>query len=282
MVQTEFRELRELDNLANKGIGSVLDTAQTLQIDAHFPVMTVTLNRPKVANAMSLKMVEKLMSVMKLVELEQYRVLVLQGGGHNFCAGGDIKDMQTAVGDEVALVRLNRAFGLMIETANKLPAVVICLLQGAVLGGGFGLACISDVAIADGSATFALPETSLGLIPAQIAPFVVQRVGLTAARRLALLGIRIKSEEALRLGVIHQLATDHDDLVLQAKKSVDLALKCAPKANRTTKALLHDVSEQPLEQLLDIAAVDFAFSVANEGSEGAAAFMQKRAAKWIR
>lgn len=282
MVQTEFRELSDLDNLANKGLKSILDTAQSLQIDAQFPVITVTLNRPKVANAMSLKMVEELMSVMKLVELEQYRVLVLQGSGHNFCAGGDIKDMQNAVGDEEALQRLNRAFGLMIEKANKLPAVVICLLQGAVLGGGFGLACISDVAIADGSATFALPETSLGLIPAQIAPFVVQRVGLTAARRLALLGIRIKSEEALRLGVIHQLATDHDDLVLQAKKSVALALKCAPKANRMTKALLHDVSEQPLERLLDIAAVDFALSVGGEGREGAAAFMQKRAPKWTR
>ena len=107
--------------------------------------------------------------------------------------------MQSALGNPRVLTELNRAFGLMIEKANKLPAVVICLLQGAVLGGGFGLACISDLAIADSSAKFALPETSLGIIPAQIAPFVVERIGLTATRRLALLGIRIDAQQAVNV-----------------------------------------------------------------------------------
>jgi isohexenylglutaconyl-CoA hydratase len=68
--------------------------------------------------------------------------------------------------------------------------VVIVVLQGAVLGGGFGLACVSDIAMADHQAQFGLPETSLGLLPAQIAPFVVKRIGLTQARRLALTAAR--------------------------------------------------------------------------------------------
>lgn len=172
---------------------------ETIIVEDNFPLITVTLNRPKVANAMNLLMVKQLTQILERVENEQYRLLIIQGASGNFCAGGDIKEMQSALGNPRVLTELNRAFGLMIEKANKLPAVVICLLQGAVLGGGFGLACISDLAIADSSAKFALPETSLGIIPAQIAPFVVERIGLTATRRLALLGIRIDAQQAVNV-----------------------------------------------------------------------------------
>lgn len=253
----------------------------TLIIDDEFPVLTVTLNRPKVANAMNLKMVHELMQIMIDVEVQQYRVLVIQGANGNFCAGGDIKDMQSTKGDKEALIELNRTFGLMIEKANKLPAVVVCLLQGAVLGGGFGLACISDVAIAQSSTKFALPETSLGIIPAQIAPFVVQRIGLTATRRMALLGVRIDAEQALSMGLVHQLASDEDELSLQVNQTIKLALKCAPDANKVTKALLHSVENTPMTDLLDDAAVSFANAVASEGREGAEAFIQKRPANWV-
>lgn len=253
----------------------------TLVLETQFPVLKVTLNRPDVANAMNLQMVNELMQVMEDVETQQYRVLVIRGANGNFCAGGDIKDMQSAKGDQGALIDLNRKFGLMIERANKLPAVVVCLLQGAVLGGGFGLACISDVAIAESSTRFALPETSLGIIPAQIAPFVVQRIGLTATRRMALLGVRINAEQALAMGLVHQLAEDEDDLAEQLTKTIKLALKCAPQANQITKALLHDVADVPMSELLDNAAINFAKAVANEGREGGKAFIEKRSPNWV-
>jgi len=257
------------------------DNFSTLIVKDEFPVLTITLNRPSVANAMNLQMVNELMQVMIHVETNQYRVLVLQGSNGNFCAGGDIKDMQLAKNDNNALIELNRAFGLLIEKANTLPAVVVCLLQGAVLGGGFGLACISDVAIAQTSAKFALPETSLGIIPAQIAPFVVQRIGLTATRRMALLGLRIDANQALTIGLIHQLANDEVDLTQQLNQTIKLALKCAPDANQVTKTLLHDVANMPMTELLDKAAVSFAKAVSTEGIEGATAFMQKRPAHWV-
>ncbi|HCP21930.1 MAG TPA: enoyl-CoA hydratase, partial [Marinobacter hydrocarbonoclasticus] len=83
--------------------------------------------------------------------------------------------------------KLNRAFGQMIQQVNESSKVVIAITEGAVMGGGFGLACVSDLAIAGPTAKFGMPETTLGVIPAQIAPFVVERIGLTQARRLALL-----------------------------------------------------------------------------------------------
>jgi len=113
----------------------------TLQLEQQPAVWRVRLNRPQLANAMSLTMVEELLALMNSAQQADCRVLVIEGNGDHFCAGGDIKDMQAAGGDSARLAEFNRAFGHMIETANRLPAVVICALKGAVMGGGFGLAC---------------------------------------------------------------------------------------------------------------------------------------------
>jgi isohexenylglutaconyl-CoA hydratase len=253
---------------------------ETLVIQDQSPVLRVMLNRPKLANAMNLKMVNELMLVMEKVEDEHYRILIISGGNGNFCAGGDIKDMQSAGADKQALIELNRAFGRLITKADHLPAAVICALEGAVLGGGFGLACVSDLAIAVEKTQFGLPETSLGIIPAQIAQFVVKRIGLTQTRRMALFGNRIKAQEAMSLGLIHQVVDNNEQLEEAVSKAVKLALKCAPQASQVTKALIHNVDKQDIELLLDQAAIDFADAVMGEGREGGAAFMQKRLPAW--
>jgi isohexenylglutaconyl-CoA hydratase len=259
----------------------------TLEIIDQQPMLTVRLNRPTLANAMSLEMVMELVAVMETVKSSGHRVLLIEGAGDHFCAGGDIKDMQNAGGDHERLRDFNRAFGNMIETADLLPAVVICSLKGAVMGGGFGLACVSDYAVASHSARFALPETSLGIIPAQIAPFVVKRIGLTHARRLALLGQKISAAEALNLGLIHQLAESDEHHQQLIQQGIQSALKCAPQATANTKALLHAVNNsvdtdhgKTVTALLDQAADDFASAVTNEGREGARAFMEKCQPNW--
>ena len=154
-------------------------------------------------------------------------------------------------------------------------------LEGAVLGGGVGLACISDVAISLRSTQFGLPETSLGILPAQIAPFVVQRIGKPQARRLALLGMRFKGEEAQQLGIVHQVVDTVEALDAAVAQTLAQIKRCAPDANRATKALIHRVGTEPLTDLLDDAAKQFARTVSvGEGVEGTMAFVQKRAAKW--
>lgn len=260
---------------------------QTLEIIDQQPLLTVRLNRPALANAMSLEMVTELVAVMEAVKNSGHRVLLIEGAGDHFCAGGDIKDMQNTGGDPQKLRDFNRAFGHMIEAADQLPLVVICSLKGAVMGGGFGLACVSDYAVASHSARFALPETSLGIIPAQIAPFVVKRIGLTQARRLALLGQKIGAAEALSLGLIHQLAETEEQHQQLIQQGIQSALKCAPQATANTKALLHAVNNsvdtdhgKTVTALLDQAADDFASAVINEGREGARAFMEKRQPHW--
>lgn len=257
------------------------NSMQTLIIEDRHPVIRVTLNRPKLANAMNQQMVGELMSIMDKAEHERYRVLVLTGAGGNFCAGGDIRDMLQHATDHAGIKAFNREFGRMIARANALPLVVIVALQGAVLGGGLGLACVSDFAIADNSCRFGMPETGLGITPAQIAPFVVQRIGLTQARRIALLGQRLDSSDALQLGIIHQKVDTHSNLDTAVTAAISAALRCAATANAMTKSLLLQSGTTELDSLLDHAAQGFADAVcSDEGREGAQAFVEKRAPSW--
>lgn len=256
---------------------------QTLLLDPQAGVLHITLNRPESRNAMNLSMLEELIEVLTTAANDpQLRAIVLRGAGGHFCAGGDIKDMASAraTGSE-AYRKLNRHFGRLLELAEQQPQVLLVVLEGTVLGGGLGLACVSDIALCLADARFGLPETSLGVIPAQIAPFVVKRIGLTQARRLALTAARFEGPEALRLGLVHHSAKNSEDLQVQLDSYLQQIRHCAPQANARTKALLLACGEQSMHSLLDQAAEAFAESVTGaEGAEGTQAFVQKRPPSW--
>ncbi len=265
-----------------------LPHCETVLLEKQGPTLHLTLNRPDSRNAMSLEMVAELSAVFKEIESDtSIRAVVIRGSGGHFCAGGDIKDMagarsqKTAEGETDPFYRLNRAFGEMIQEVNESSKVVIAVIEGAVMGGGFGLACVSDVAIAGPTAKFGMPETTLGIIPAQIAPFVVERIGLTQARRLALLGLRIDAKEACDLGIVHQAVASDDELENIVGQTLKRVSQCAPHATAETKALLHRVGHEDMGALLDSAATKFAEAIrGSEGSEGTMAFMQKRPPSW--
>ncbi|MFQ3247464.1 MAG: isohexenylglutaconyl-CoA hydratase [Arenicella sp.] len=274
-----------------------------LLLDLNEGVLNLTLNRPHKRNAMNNAMVCELMAVFESIEANRaIRAVVMRGAQGNFCAGGDISDMskdsqegsesspelspskQSPSNQSSATLRdatwhFNRSFGKLIAKVNRAPQLVICILEGAVLGGGFGLACVSDLAIAKPSAMFAMPETGLGIIPAQIAPFVIARIGLTQARRLTLLGERLDGHTALELGIIHHVADDTEAVLA---RNLKIFKKCAPNATAVTKQLLLDAAERPdMEPLLDRASDDFSKAMlSDEGQEGTTAFIQKRKPSW--
>lgn len=262
---------------------SPLPDCQTLLLEQHNGVLHITLNRPQSRNAMSLQMVAELRSVLAATRDDRaIRALVMGGADGHFCAGGDIKDMAAARAQGPGAYReLNRAFGSLLQAVQHAPQVVVTVLQGAVLGGGFGLACVSDIAIADHQAQFGLPETSLGLLPAQIAPFVVQRIGLTQARRLALTAARFDGIQARRMGLVHFVEQDPQALAERLDEVLAHVLCCAPGANAATKQLLLASALQPSDELLDQAAEWFSEAVTGaEGTEGTIAFVQKRKPGW--
>lgn len=257
------------------------------------PVLEITLNRPEVRNAMSLTMVEELRQALALAEAtigsaQPTRVVVLRGAGGHFCAGGDLKDMAAARmralqaqdgADPIAEV--NAAFGRMCAAFADTPLAVVAVLEGTVMGGGLGLACVADVAVATETASFRLPETSLGVVPAQIAPFLVERLGYSQAKRLAVTGGRLDAAQALAIGLVHQqVDTSAVDAALQAVLADILA--CAPGALAATKALMAKARWNAPAALVDEAAAIFSRAAQGpEGQEGTGAFLQKRKPNWV-
>lgn len=263
-----------------------LPDCEALDLRADGGVLHVTLNRPKARNAMSTTMVRELIQVAAAADQQpNIRVLVLRGAEGNFCAGGDVKDMARVRKIEAndgrdPVADYNRGFGTMLSALDNARAAVVAVLEGAVLGGGFGLSCISDVAIARDDAKFGLPETGLGLPPAQIAPFVVTRIGLTEARRLAVCGARFGGEEARRLGLVHFSEADEQGIQSRLDEVLQQIHRCAPGANAATKQLMLRVGYDAMDTLLDDAADAFSEAIAGEGTEGTTAFIEKRLPSW--
>ncbi|WP_333666738.1 enoyl-CoA hydratase/isomerase family protein [Acinetobacter guillouiae] len=262
---------------------------RSIELEQEGSILTLWLNRPESRNAMSLNMVKAIQQVFKTIQDDiSIRAVILRGKNGHFCAGGDIKDMAqlrgeaTSVGSNQPYVDFNRQFGHMLEQVDQAPQTVVAVLEGAVLGGGFGLACVSDIAISLADAKFGLPETGLGVIPAQIAPFVVKRIGLTQARRLALLGARFEGHTALKVGVVHEVVENEKALEVLLIETIQQIKRTAPQASRVTKALLHRTLNEALTPLLDDAAQQFANAVGGEeGIEGTMAFIQKRHPNWF-
>ena len=254
-------------------------------------VLRVTLNRPALRNAMSLRMVEELRAALADAESGgTVRVLVLRGAGGHFCAGADLKDMaaarmramQAGEGDGAvdAIAQANQQFGELCVAYAKTPLAIVAVLEGSVMGGGLGLACVADVALAGESALFRLPETALGMVPAQIAPFLLERLGLSQAKRLAVTGGRITASAALAIGLVHAVhAADQIDAALDAVLTDILA--CAPGAIAATKDLIAKARLTPPADLVAQAALVFSRAAQGaEGMEGVTAFIQKRKPNW--
>lgn len=284
--------------LVKRALGIIVEKlpgTETLSLVLDRGVLHLTLDRPERRNAMNPLMLEELEQVFGLVGAEEdVRAVVLRGAGGNFCAGADLKSLAGAgTGTSVAtgageskrhVAANNRKFGRVTAAANALAQPLIAVIEGAVMGGGFGLACVTDVALAHRDAQFAMPETGLGLVPAQIAPFVVQRLGLTQARRLMLTGARIGGEEARTLGLVHEVHETTEALDAALERVLAAVHRCAPRANAATKRLVQRVARESLpdlDGLLDHAAEVFAeASLGEEGREGVRAFVEKRKPRW--
>jgi isohexenylglutaconyl-CoA hydratase len=259
----------------------------TIAVAVSGGVCGVTLNRPAQRNAMSLAMVTELRAALdEALANDEVRVIVLRGAGGHFCSGGDITDMAVARGKVVdgvdPIAVMNAKFGVLCAAFADSAKPVVAVLEGAVIGGGFGLACVADVAIAHAGARFRLSETSLGLVPAQIAPFLVARLGFSAANRLALTAASLTGAQALAAGLVHEVAED-DAALTACLENVLFALKASPPgALAATKSLLRRAAWERPEMLIEDAAKIFARAARGaEGEEGMMAFLQKRAPYWV-
>ncbi len=246
-------------------------------------VLTLTLNRPDRRNALSVAALDQMEAVIEVVKDDlDVRAVVIRGSAGIFCAGGDLKDFGDIAGggepDRTEVARLNRRFGDIFELLLDTGAVVVAVVEKAAIGGGFGLASIADVVIADPDATFAMTETTLGLVPAQIAPIVARRLGVVPAQRLAITGARLRTPAAVEAGLVDIAAEDVDAALAEVLAGIR---RCAPAANAATKRLMGKLGTMPLTDLLDTAAEAFTDAIlGEEAAAGIGAFLTKGTPPW--
>lgn len=267
------------------------ETSEKLLLRVDRSVLHLTLNDPKSGNALSAELGDDLVRVLTaLKDNTDIAVVVVRGAGKVFCAGGDLKGFAGKYHQDNAdrqalkreLAEANWQAGRdLFSGFNRLPQTVIMVVEGAAMGGGVGLACCNDVMITSRDCRFSTTETSLGLIPAQIASFIVQRIGLTQSRRIMLTGVRFNGEEAERLGIAHFCEEDADAVNVRLEEVLASVRRCGPGANRMTKELLFHYMDHGLEPTLEFAGKLFAdCMLGEEAKEGVASFIEKRKPDW--
>jgi methylglutaconyl-CoA hydratase len=256
---------------------------QFLTVERRGSVEYVTLNRPDVRNAFNEDVIAELTQWARGAHHDpSLRVVVFAGAGKVFSAGADAAWMAKMAGySQADNVRDARAGAEMFLAINTVPAIVIGRIHGAALGGGSGLAAVCDVAIADDAAIFGFTETKLGILPAMISPYVLQKIGASAARELFLTGMRFTAAHGKAIGLVHAVipSAQLDETVA---KYVDEALGASPTAVARSKALIPRVLGRPPGDVIDVTAEAIAAQrVSPEGQEGLNAFLNKRTPSWV-
>lgn len=246
--------------------------------------LNLWLARPEARNALSGEMIDALMAVLNDAAADAtLRGITLRGRGPVFCAGGDLKGFARNLDDAEAAAAIelaSRAAGRLFQRIASMPQAVIVVAHGAAMAGGLGVVCAADIAIVTRDTRFALTETQLGIVPAQIAPLVVARTGIAAARRLMLTGARFAGDEARALGIADEVVAE-GELDGAAARWRAQVLGCAPGANAATKALLRRLPAADIDAFIDDAARCFRERLlSDEGREGMRAFAEKRAPDW--
>jgi methylglutaconyl-CoA hydratase len=231
----------------------------------------VTLARPERRNAFDAALIAELAETFSKVA--DARAVLLTGEGPSFCAGADVEWQRAAI-DLSYEENVEDAMRLytMLLSIDTCPAPVVCCVHGFALGGGSGLVACSDVAIAWPDAVFGFTEVRLGIIPAVISPFVLPKIG-AAARRYFLTGERFGAEDALRIGLVSEVAEDAGE---RAEAVVRDLLAGGPVALREAKKLVRD---RPTG--IDTAHIAAARRTSDEGQDGLRAFLERRPAGWL-
>jgi methylglutaconyl-CoA hydratase len=259
-------------------------TTTTLDIRRPSPhVAEVWLNRPEVRNAFNEHVVAELGAAFRTLAADaDLRVIVLGGHGKAFCAGADLTWMRAMAGNDWEANRADaQALADMLWTIWNCPLPVVGRIHGDCYAGGVGLAAVCDVLVAAEGMHFCLSEARLGLLPATIGPYVVRALGEQAARRWFITAERFAAAEARHLGFVHEVCAA-DALDGKVAEIVALLVANGPAAVKACKRLVKDVAQAPLDDALraETARRIADIRASDEGREGVASFLAKRAPAW--
>ena len=257
---------------------------KTLTLTIQNQIARVNLNRPEVHNAFNEVSLAELLEVFtNLGQDENVRVLVLTGNGKSFCAGADLNWMKKMkdysyeenFADAMVLAKAMHALYMM-------PQPTIARVNGAAMGGGMGLVTACDIAIAADTAKLSLSEVRIGLVPACIAPYVINKAGVGKAREYFISGLRMTAEEAHIAGFLNKVVAP-DELDNTVAEYVQNFLNCGPQAIAMAKELLDKNPQLSWEETQKFNADMIAkIRISEEAQEGCSAFLEKRKPNWVK
>lgn len=259
-----------------------LPRSDTLELELDAGWLTVWFNEPERRNPLSAERGAALVALADAVhDRRDIRGVTIRGRGGVFCAGGDLRAFRMEYLDPAnrdALVQLSRDGAEVFDAIDRLPQFTLVVIEGAAMAGGLGLACCGDMVLADRDARFGLSELRIGLVPAQITPFVQRRIGLAPARKLILSTEVLDANTAHAAGLVDEVC---DDLGGRITEVQTLVHKAAPGALAVAKSLCADLPDLDRAAQIDRAAQDFATCLqSDEGREGLMAFATKRKPEW--
>ncbi len=267
---------------------------RTLELDVHDQVATLTLNRPEKRNAISREMMEDLQAALSEMELGRARVAIMTGAGRDFCAGMDLRSLQSMVpsgkGDEVSTsahpqhispsVDNARVIATMFRRFYDFPKPLIAAVRGHAVAGGCGLAMLCDFTLAVPDAKFGFTEVRVGFMPALIGAFVLRQLGEKSARDLLLSGRIFGAEEACEKGLVTSIVPA-EHLLDRARELADQLVALSPTSVQYTKRLLADFTRSELDRNLEI-GIEWSARIQSTADfrEGLTAFLDKRPPRW--
>lgn len=247
------------------------------------PVATVLLNRPDVRNSFNPQMIEALTSTFKnLGSNKSLRAVVLKGAGSVFCAGADLNWMQSMVAFDFSQNQADaKILHEMFATLANCPWPLIGQAHGAAFGGALGLLSVCDYVVAESKTQFCFSEVKLGIAPAVISPFVLQKCSSSKVRPYLLNGVVMSAETAMRIGLVDQICAGEGNLQAEVDKFAQSFIQVGPKAVQATKKLLKQLPDLDFAQQRELTTQIIAeLRVSPEGQEGLKSFLEKRKPSW--
>ena len=254
-------------------------TFEFLEVQRDGGVERVRLNRPAVRNAFNDGVIAELRAWADATAgaADTVHIVVLSGAGKVFSAGADLDWMaRGAELDQQGILAEARALHDMLDAIERLPQAVVGRVQGAAIAGGVGLASVCDAVVAADDAVFGFSEVKLGILPAVISPFVIRKIGVSAARELFVTGRRFSAARALELGLVHQVVP-----VTQLDEAIDAYVSelrtSNPAAVAAAKALVRDVAAAGAADVFAITGAALARRRTSADAKAAIrAFLEKR------
>jgi len=257
---------------------------KTIDVVRDGPWCTIWFNQPERRNPLSGQLIAEILDALADVRDDRtLRAITFRGHGKVFSAGGDLKQFlaYNKSGDREPVKAVSREIATLLDAVANQPQLTIALVHGAAVAGGLGLMCACDYVLAHETTKFTFTETAIGVTPAQIAPFVLNRLGRREAHRLMLTAAVIRGHDALELGLVDEIGLSIGQLEAQEQKLRAQMMKTAPSAVATLKELLRDLPGKPRAQQVELAAENFTTALlSDEAREGVESFFEKRKPSW--